>query len=77
MITYVYYVDRAYPGAYIGIQVWRIRRNVPEYLGHKKVDTRSYKGNAAVAAQIISEKDHHLMSNGYKLDSNNIRVLEL
>ena len=60
------------------VQVWRIKNNKPFYVGYDdEISTASYRGDIAIASQIISDNDGHKMKNGYELLSKNIKLYEL
>lgn len=78
MKTYIITVsDKGARGYNRCISVYRVKNNVPEYIGYDdKVSTASYKGDHAVGCAVISRVDgHKLDAGGYNMASKNIRVL--
>lgn len=61
------------------IIVYRVINNKPEYLGiNDEIHTAGYKGDRAVAAEIIHEKTGAKWAdNGYTLLSKNIQIFEV
>ncbi len=55
-------------GKNLAIIVYRVINNIPKMVGRKEINTNSYKGNEAVAYQIISDKIGYKMNKtGYNL----------
>ena len=67
------------------IRVFRVKHNKPEFIGREEaISTASYKGDYAIACQIVSDNLGHKMSDGhgsigrgYSLVSKNIRLFEV
>ncbi len=80
MKTYIYKVisksdKRGYNRT---IEVYRIKNNVPLFIGYDDlINTASYKGDRPIANHIISKEDKHKMKNGYDLESKHIQVFEV
>lgn len=81
MKTYIYKainssVERGYNRT---IEVYRIKNNKPEYVGYTaKISTASYKGDYAVACDIINTWDKlKLEQGGYKLASKSVQLFEV
>lgn len=87
MKTYIYKVIHSsfVRGYNRTIIVYRIKGNTPVHVGmNDTISTASYKGDYAVACQIISDIEGYSMSKGggavgagYALKSKNIQVLEV
>ncbi|AHK11327.1 hypothetical protein S14_218 [Shewanella sp. phage 1/4] len=81
MKTYLYTVD--YDSSARGynrtIVVYRIKNNQPLFVGsNNEINTASYKGDYAIACELISANDSHKMDNtGYRLQSKNIKILSI
>ena len=61
------------------VSVYRVKNNQPLFVGYdEEINTASYKGDHAIACQIISKEDGHKMDqHGYNLQSKNIKVLSI
>ena len=61
------------------IKVYHVKNNQPIWIGYDdKINTAGYKGDYAVACQVIADECGHKMDKrGYTLESKNIRVLEI
>lgn len=60
------------------VKVWRIKNNRPAFVGYDdEINTASYRGDRAIANQIISDNDGHKMRNPYDLLSDKIKVIEI
>lgn len=60
------------------VSVYRIMRNQPVFIGYNdKISTASYRGDYAVAFQIIADNTRHKMAGSYALADKNIRLLEI
>lgn len=80
MKTYIYtYKETSYiRGCNLTIKVYRIKNNMPFFMGENaNINTASYPGNYVIAARIISEKDGYKMRDNRSLISKNIRILNL
>jgi hypothetical protein len=77
MKTYIYTIEKMQKGKK-EINVYRIKNNIPEFIGSKIINTASYKGDKPTACKIISEIDNHKMTNcGYYLRSKNINIYSI
>ena len=81
MKTYIYKaidssVERGYNRT---IEVYRVKNNKPEFVGYTaKISTASYKGDYAVACDIINTWDGlKFATGGYKLQSKNVQLFEV
>ena len=54
------------------VEVYRVKNNVPSYIGDHDINTASYKGDRACASNVIADVDGHIIKDGYHLDSKNI-----
>lgn len=81
MKTYIYTVQpfSTRRGFNRTISVYRLKNNQPIYIGYDdEIDTASYKGDESIAANIVNKHDRHkLMPGGYRLRSDNIRLIEV
>ena len=80
MITFIYKViqESNKRGYNREVQVYRIKNNKPIFIGYNdKIDTRSYKGDRAIANLIISKKSGFKMKNGYDLLREDIQLFEI
>lgn len=79
MKTYIYKAeDKGARGYNRTITVYRMKNNQPELVGYNdKIDTAGYKGDRAVACNIISDKTGAKMADGYNLLSKNIVIFEV
>ena len=61
------------------VTVWRIENNEPVYVGHNdRINTSSYKGDHAIACEVISEVDgHEMTADGYHLLDKDIKVISV
>lgn len=60
------------------VKVWRMKNNKPIFVGYDdEINTASYRGDRAIANQIISDNDGHKMKNPYDLLSDKIKVIEI
>ena len=61
------------------ITCYRVINNQPMYIGYNdKINTASYKGDYAIACQLISKVDHCKMEkDGYGLQSKHINVISV
>jgi len=59
------------------VKVYRVKNNQPIWIGYDdEISTASYKGDYAIACEIINQVDGHKMTKcGYHLESKNIKVL--
>ena len=57
------------------IEVFRVKNNVPEFLGHKECNTASWYGPKATAVQIISKLDGLKLKDNYQLLAKNVQVI--
>lgn len=83
MKTYIYKpIDSSTKRGYNRtIEVFRVKNNVPIYLGYdNKIDTASYKGDKAVAKELIAELEGYTFE-GYdfkaKSTRENVQVFEV
>lgn len=81
METYIFIaVSKSYVKRYNRtITLWRVKNNKPERIGEdNRIHTASYKGDHAVACQVIADNTNHKMAKcGYILASKNIRVYDI
>lgn len=81
MKTYMYTVKNSSlkRGYNREISVYRIKNNQPIYIGtNDEINTASYKGDYAIACELISKYDKTKMSkDGYSLESKDIKIIEL
>ena len=81
MKTYIYTVKNSSSkrGYNREISVYRIKNNQPVYVGtDDEISTAGYKGDYAIACELISKHDKAKMSkDGYSLESEAIKILEL
>ena len=57
------------------IMVYRIKKNVPEFVGYnEQINTASYKGDLAAANKIIADVYGYKMTDGYRLDDKTVIV---
>ena len=61
------------------VKVWRVKNNQPIFVGYDdEINTASYKGDRAIASEIVSINDGHKMDKrGYNLESKNIKLIEI
>lgn len=61
------------------IIVYRLKNNQPSFVGcNDEINTASYKGDHAVAAQIIADNTSHKMdARGYDLVSKQIKIISI
>ena len=61
------------------VNVYRIKNNQPIFIGSDdEINTGSYKGDYAIACEIISKADGHKMTaDGYALASKSIKIVEV
>ena len=80
MKTYIYKaIDSSLERGYNRtIEVYRIKNNTPIYIGYDdKISTASYVGDYGIACKIISKNEGLKMKGSYKLQSKNVRVLNV
>lgn len=80
MKTYIFAVEKqsSKRGYNRTVKVWRIKNNQPIFVGYdEEIDTASYRGDRAIANQIISDNEGHKMKDPYKLLSDKIKVIEI
>lgn len=81
MKTYIFTVKQTSPkrGYNRTIDVYRVEDNQPLHIGYNdKISTSSYKGDYAIACDIISDFDKLEMTDcGYYLKDKNIKVIEI
>ncbi|AGG58304.1 hypothetical protein VPDG_00143 [Vibrio phage henriette 12B8] len=79
MKTYLYTVDKSSfkRGFNRTVCVYRIKNNQPLYIGcDDEINTAAYKGDLAIASNIINRVDGHKMdASGYELVSKSIKVI--
>ena len=78
MITYLYKsTDNGARGYNQCITVYRVKNNVPQWLGYNdKISTASSYGERGEAVTLLGELCGH-KNNHYKFDSKNIQLLEV
>ena len=82
MKSYIYVekIGLADKGFNRAIQVYRIKNNVPEFLGaNYRLNSAAWRGARTESHVLINElKNHKLKNGGYSgFESNNIQLLEL
>lgn len=78
MRTYIYKQTKSSTRGYnVAIEVFRVKNNVPEYIGFGEYNTASWKGSRASACNIIHDVDGLKMADDYKLASKNVQVFEI
>lgn len=81
MKTYIFKVQQSSDkrGYNRTVYVYRMKNNQPVFVGYdEEINTASYKGDRAIAAKIISEKDKMKMAkDGYDLESKNVQLFEI
>lgn len=76
--TYIYTVaDSDERNMNVRVNVWRIKRNKPEYVGVAHRNTASWRGAPAVAARIIADEQGYAMEDGYELVRDDIDIRKL
>ena len=81
MKTYIYKIQhfslkRGYNRT---VTVYRMKNNQPMFVGvDEHIDTASFKGDYAIACEIIAKNDSHQLTHcGYYLKSKNIKLREV
>lgn len=64
-------------GSNLRVNVYRIKRNAPVYLGCQDVNTASYYGNYATACQVIAAAGEAPMGDSYRLRNKLHSVVEV
>ena len=80
MKTFIYTVQHNSPvrGYNRRVTVYRIKQNVPTYLGYTDANTAGSKGDYAMACEVIaSKREGRLTEVGYKLTNNTYKVIEV
>ena len=80
MKTYIFVAEKisSKRGCNRTVKVWRIKNNQPIFVGYDEdINTASYRGDRAIANQIISDCDGHKMRDSYNLLSDKIKVIEI
>lgn len=79
MKTYIYKVESHSDkrGCNRFICVYRIKENMPSLVGEAHVNTAAYKGDCAVACNIISDVDGLKMADGYRLADKSVRLINI
>ncbi len=81
MKTYIFRIEKSSSarGYNRTIYVYRVKNNQPIFVGYnEKINTASYKGDRAIASQIISDNEGLKMDNGgYNLLSKNVQIIEI
>ena len=81
MKTYIFKVIQSSPlrGYNREIIVYRIKNNQPLFIGSdNKVNTASYKGDYAIACNVLKAVEGYKMTKcGYYLQTNKVKLLEI
>lgn len=80
MITYIYTVlDSSRKRGYNQtVKVYRIKNNIPKFLGKdEEIHTSSWVGGYGIACQIIARETNAKLESPYALVSDKIQVIEL
>jgi len=79
MKTYIYKATNSNPkrGYNRYVTVYRVKNNVPSWIGDVDINTASYKGDRACASKVIADVDGHSIKGGYILDSKDIQLFEV
>ncbi len=81
MKTFIYIVTNSSPvrGYNRSIRVYQMVKNNPVRIGDdERINTAAYKGDYAVACQIIADNTNLKMNaTGYGLESKNVQVLDV
>ena len=64
-------------GRPVTVSVWQIKRNKPVFIGSERWNTAAWIGGKSAACRVICEKTSARMADGYRLQSDQINVIEL
>ncbi len=66
--TYIYTLGKSDKRGYnLCLMVYRMKRNVPIFIGEADVNTAAYKGNNATVCSLISREEKIPMIDGYRI----------